>query len=176
MTAPSTYLRVKREEATRRRLELAKMLRDDPKATNLALAKALGVNRDTIAGDRKVIMEELKKTTMDETTFYRAKLLTKLEALLEELERRRTTGKFSLVAVDREIVLLKEIKDLMGVKKPVVEKHEVKHTTISFKTSLVGNGKAQEVGTFSLCRSQPPFADAEVVKEPLTLEAGDEQS
>ena len=43
MSGPSQYVREKREEAARRRLELAKLLRDDPKTTNIELAKALGV-------------------------------------------------------------------------------------------------------------------------------------
>jgi len=165
VTAPSTYLRELRDAQATRRLELAKLLRETPDATNLELAKALSVSRNTIAEDRKAIMEEIKKNTLDETAFYRLKLLNKLEALLEVLETRRADkGKFSLQSVDREITLIKEIKDLMGVRKPVVEKFDMKRQPIQFNTVIVStDGKRSEPKTF------------ELLQEPHALGAGHEQ-
>ena len=90
MTAPTGYLRDLREQQTTRRLQLARLLRDDPKATNVELAKTLGVNRDTIALDRKAIMEEMTKNTFTETELMRAEMVNKLESLEAEVQN---TGK-----------------------------------------------------------------------------------
>src|SRR5579862_2755885 len=99
MTAPSTYLRILREAQTRRRLELVKLLQAHPDATNIELAKALSVNRDTIALDRKVIMEELQKETLNETEVLRANLVARLENLDGELERHRNNGKLPVSVI-----------------------------------------------------------------------------
>lgn len=167
MSAPTTYLRQKREEASRRRLELAKMLRDDPKATNKQLAKALHVNRDTIALDRKVIMEELTKSTLTQTEVMRAEMVEELKDLKDEVEKHRKDGKLSLQAVDRLLDITKAIIELTGVRKPVNEKMQVTHRApIQFNTVVVGkDGKERPV----------PIAQAELITEPYVLGDGHEQ-
>jgi len=60
MSGPSQHVRQRREEGARRRLEVAKLLRDDPATTNKQLAAALNVNRNTITLDRKLMIEDLK--------------------------------------------------------------------------------------------------------------------
>lgn len=86
MTAPSTYLRQLREGAANRRLELAKILRDTPEATNLELAAALNVNRDTIAEDRKFLMVQANQETKTEIQLYRDNQLTRIEEKWDEIE------------------------------------------------------------------------------------------
>ncbi len=166
MSGPSQYVRQRREEAARRRLELAKLLRDDPRATNKQLAKTLNVNRDTIALDRKVIMEELTKTTLTQTESMRAEMVQELESLKDEVEKHRKDGKLSLQAIDRMLDISKAIIELTGVRKPVNEKMQVTHRApIQFNTMIVGSdGKAKA-----------PIAKAEVITEPFALGAGDEQ-
>ncbi|MGE5052912.1 MAG: hypothetical protein ACM3WP_02005 [Acidobacteriota bacterium] len=139
MSGPSQYVRQKREEAARRRLELAKMLRDDPKATNKQLAKALGVNRDTIALDRKAIMEEMTKSTLTETELMRAEMVTKLEALEAEVQLHRKDGKLPITAIDQLLSITKALVELTGCRKPVNEKVTVQHRApIRFNTVIVG--------------------------------------
>lgn len=168
MTAPSQYLRELREGASRRRLELAKLLRDDPKATNIKLAKALGVNRDTIAEDRKVIMEQMTKSTLTETELMRASMVSKLETLEAEVQKHRKDGKLSLSAIDQLLSITKAVIELTGVRKPVVEKHDVKHRIPRFEAVIVHTDGRE--------RHLPPIADAEVITEPHALGAGNEQS
>jgi hypothetical protein len=164
MSAPTTYLRQKREEAARRRLELAKLLRDDPDATNIQLAKALNVNRDTIALDRKVLVEQITKSTLTETELMRAEMVTELEGLKDEVEKHRKDGKLSLQAVDRLLDITKAIIELTGVRKPVNEKMQVTHRApISFKTVIVRTGGEER-----------PLLDAEVIT-PHALGDGNEQ-
>lgn len=170
MTAPSQYLRELREGALRRRLELAKLLRDDPKATNIELAKALGVNRDTIAEDRKVIMEQMTKSTLTETELMRAEMVNRLEILEAEVQKHRKDGKLSLSAIDQLLSITKAVIELTGVRKPVVEKHDVKHRIPRFETVIVHTDGSGRV------RRSPPIADAEVITEPHALGAGNEQS
>jgi hypothetical protein len=86
MTAPTTYLRQLREGATRRRLELTKLLRDDPTATNVALAKVLGVNRDTIAEDRKFLMSQATNEAQSEMQLYREDQLARIADKWEQIE------------------------------------------------------------------------------------------
>jgi multidrug efflux pump subunit AcrA (membrane-fusion protein) len=167
MTAPSHHLRQKREEAARRRLELAKLLRDDPKATNIALAKTLGVNRDTIALDRKEIMEQMTKSTLTETELMRAEMVSKLESLEAEVQLHRRDGKLPITAIDQLLSITKALVELTGCRKPVNEKMQVTHRApITFNTVVVGaDGKETPVG---------PTIDAELLTEPYALEAGDE--
>ena len=121
-------------------------------------------------------MENLKERTMTETELLRAELVQKLDGLVAEVEKHRKDGKLSLGAIDQVLSITKAVIELTGARKPVVEKHLHKHTPISFTTSVVGrdadgNHVNRKVGTFSV--TPVPFAQAEVITEPLTLEAGD---
>jgi hypothetical protein len=167
MSGPSRYVRQKREEAARRRLELAKLLRDDPKATNIDLAKALNVTRNTIALDRKEIMEQMTKSTLTETELMRAEMVTKLETLEAEVQLHRKDGKLPITAIDQLLSITKALVELTGCRKPVNEKLQVTHhPPIRFNTVIVGrDGKK---------RPALPTLNAEVITEPYTLEAGDE--
>ena len=178
MSGPSQYVRQKREEAAHRRLELAKLLRNDPKATNVALAKTLGVNRDTIALDRKAIMEQMTKSTLTETELMRAEMVNKLESLEAEVQKHRKDGKLSLSAIDQLLSITKAVIELTGVRKPVNEKLQVTHRApIRFNTVIVPTRPEH--------RLQPPTPNHvwseedggwlhQTPKTPLTLEAGDE--
>jgi hypothetical protein len=160
MSAPTTYLRQKREEAARRRLELAKLLRDDPDATNIQLAKALKVNRDTIALDRKVLVEQITKSTLNETEQMRAEMVTKLEALEAEVQLHRKDGKLPITAIDQLLSITKALVELTGCRKPVNEKMQVTHRApIHFRVTSVNT-------------SVKPVID---IKEPLALGDGNEQ-
>jgi hypothetical protein len=177
MTAPSSYLRCLREEQTTRRLGVAKALREAPEITNVQLATMFGVSRNTIQLDREAIMQQLVASTKTETELLRDGLVKKLEGLVAEVEKHRKDGKLSLGAIDQVLSITKAVIELTGARKPVVEKHEVQHRTISFRTSIVGkdpSGKMinNNLGTFSLTQRSAPITQAEVV-EPLTLEAGD---
>ena len=168
MTAPSQYLRELREEAARRRLELAKLLRDDPKATNIELAKALNVTRNTIADDRKAIMEQLQNDAKTEIELLRDEMVKKLEVLEAEVQKHRKDGKLSLAAVDRLLDITKAVIELTGVRKPVNEKLQVTHRApIKFETVIISTDGSR--------RPVAPIVDAEVITEPFALGAGDEQ-
>ena len=169
MTAPSQYLRELREGAARRRFELAKLLRDDPKATNIELAKALNVTRNTITEDRKAIMEQITKSTLTETELMRADMLKEFEALKAEVEKHRKDGKLSLQAVDRLLDITKAIVELTGVRKPVNEKLAVTHRArIEFATRII---PSREPGGVIFGEHVKPVIE---IKEPFALGAGDE--
>lgn len=139
MGGPSQYVRQKREQAAQRRLELVKLLRANPKLTNKVLAKTLGVTRDTIALDRKIIMESIVKNTINQTELMRAEMVQRLEALEAEVEKHRKDGKLSLSAVDRLLDITKALVELTGCRKPVNEKLAVTHRALPmFRTSVVG--------------------------------------
>jgi DNA-binding CsgD family transcriptional regulator len=151
MTAPSTYLRQLYEAAARRRLEVAKLLRDNPAATNKQLAAALNVSRNTISLDRKIMIEDLKNQTLTETELLRQAMVSRLESLNTELELHRKDGKLSVNAVHEMLLVHRSIIELLGIRKPVTEQLEIKKRTISFHTTMVGgpNG-AQDKGVCSL--------------------------
>ncbi|HEX6822682.1 MAG TPA: hypothetical protein VF123_11540 [Candidatus Sulfotelmatobacter sp.] len=156
MSGPSQYVREKREAASQRRLELAKLLRENPKLTNIALAKTLGVNRDTIADDRKVIMKQLQISTLTETEQLRREMCDRLVALNEELELHRKDGRLPVGVIHEQHLINRSIIELLGVRKPVVEKLEVSKRTVSFTTTIVGtkDGTKSEPKTFTLEQKQ----------------------
>jgi hypothetical protein len=174
MTAPSTYLRELREGAARRRLELAKLLRDDPTATNISLAKSLGVNRETIALDRKAIMETLTKSTLSETELLRTEMVKKLDGLITEVEKHRKDGKLSLSAIDQMLSITKALVELTGCRKPVNEKLDVRHRTFPmFRGIIIGGPQPSPDHVWS----EPDrgwIRKDQLIKEPLTLEATNE--
>lgn len=166
MTGPSPYVRQKREEAARRRLELAKLLRENPEATNIQLAKVLNVNRDTIALDRKALMEMVKNDAKTETELLRGEMVQKLEGLEAEVQKHRKDGKLPLAAIDQLLSITKAVIELTGVRKPVNEKMQVTHRApIQFRTLIVNaDGKERPI----------PIAPAEVITEPHALGDGNE--
>lgn len=163
MTAPSQYLRDLREQRESRRLGVAKALRETPNATNIELAKVFRVTRDTIAEDRKAIVEQLKQQTMNETEALRADMVRRLEHLNQELELHRKSGKLPVGVIHEMMLVHRSIIELLGIRKPVVEKLEIKKRTISFRTTIVGgDGVPTEPKVFSVTQKQ------------LTMGAGDE--
>ena len=142
---------------------MAKVLRETPNATNIELAKVFGVNRDTISEDRKAIVEQLKQQTMTETEALRAEMVQRLEHLNTELELHRKSGKLPVGVIHEMMLVHRSIIELLGIRKPVVEKLEVSKRSISFTTSIVGEGVRTEPKTFT------------VVNKQLTLGAGDER-
>ncbi len=159
MSGPSQYVRECREAAATRRLEIVKLLKGDPTITNIELAKRLDVSRNTITLDRRAIMEALQKSTLTETEQLRSEMVGKLEDLNGELEKHRKDGKLPIGVVHEMLLVHRTLIEMLGIRKPVVEKLEVKRTDIKFKTTIV--------------RTDLNFTQAEVVK-PLTLEAGND--
>ncbi len=162
MTAPSTYLRQLHEAAARRRLEIAKILRDAPATTNKQLAQALNVSRNTITQDRTIMVEQLKKETTNETEALRAEMVQRLEHLNQELELHRKSGKLPVSVIHEMMLVHRSIIELLGIRKPVVEKLEIKKRTISFTTSIIGvdpNGVQPEPKVFSVTQRQLVLGD-----------------
>lgn len=164
MSGPSAYTRRRQllEEQARRRLEIAQILRADPSTTNLQLAEKLNVSRNTIALDRKAIMEELKSKTLDETEELRFAMVQRLERLDVELELHRKGGKLPVGVLHEMHLVTRSMIELLGVRKPVVEKLEVRKRTISFQVQTVSTADGKPV-------AEPKIFE---FKEPLTLEAG----
>ena len=160
MTAPSQYLRDLREQRESRRLGVAKALRDTPNATNIELAKVFRVTRDTIAQDRKAIVEEIRKQTTNETELLRADMVQRLEHLNNELELHRKSGKLPVSVIHEMMLVHRSIIELLGIRKPVTEHLEVKKTTLRFETTIAGirqpdGGITQsEPKSFELVRNQ----------------------
>jgi|ERR1700728_235104 len=167
MTAPSTYLRQLHEAAARRRLEIARILRDAPATTNKQLAEALNVSRNTIALDRKIMVDDLRNQTRTETELMRAEMVGKLESLNEELEKHRTDGKLPISAVHEKLLVHRSIIELLGIRKPVVEKMEVKRTSVLFETSVVSVVDGRPI------QSEPKVF--ELVNKKLALTEGDHE-
>jgi hypothetical protein len=112
------------------------MLHVDSSLTNLSLAAKLGVHRNCIAGDRKMIVDQLQQSTLTETELLRSGLLKKLEELEDEVFKHRKDGRLSLGAIDQLLSICKATIELCGARKPVVEKKLVKHTPIQFQTFI----------------------------------------
>ncbi len=168
MTAPSQHLRDLREQRDSRRLGVAKALRDTPNATNIELSKVFGVTRDTIAQDRKANMEMMTQSTLTETELLRADMLQKLEHLNTELELHRTDGKLPVSVIHEALLVTRSIIELLGVRKPVVEKLEVRRSSVKFETSIV---RTQVVdGKPVGARTEPQ--QFELVRKTLSLTEG----
>lgn len=154
MSGPSQYVRQKREEGARRRLEVAKLLRDDPATTNKQLAAALNVSRNTITLDRKTMIEDLKNQTLTETELMRAEMVGRLESLNTELELHRRDGKLPVSVIHEALLVNRSIIELLGIRKPVVEQLEIKKRTISFHTTTVGPNGVVDKGLCSISTKQ----------------------
>jgi len=90
--SPASIVRIRndREARARRHVELAKMLRDNPQATNIELANALNVDRHTITSDRLALMNQTTNEALTETQFYREDQLTRITAKWEEIVSDKT--------------------------------------------------------------------------------------
>jgi hypothetical protein len=164
-------LRELREATARRRLELAKLLRNDPTTTNVSLAKSLNVSRNTIAEDRKAIMEQMTKSTLSETELLRADMVKKLDGLVAEVEKHRKDGKLSLSAIDQMLSITKALVELTGCRKPVNEKLDVRHREFPMFRGIIIGGPQPSLDHVW---SEPDRGW--VRKDQLLLEAGDEQN
>lgn len=122
MSLPVQHLRDKREARDKRRLAIAQALRENPKLTNIELAAKFDCSRNTIHFDRLAIVEQLKMSTLTETEQLRASMVNRLESLAEEVEAHRRSGKLSLQAIDRLIVITREVIALTGCRKSVTQK------------------------------------------------------
>ena len=171
MTTPTQHLRSLRghlrkrlEQREVRRLAVAKALRESCELTNIALGKMFNVTRETIALDRKAIVEELINSTKTETEQLRDGLVKKLEALEAEVQLHRKDGKLPFTAIDQMLAITKTVIELTGARKPVVEKREVQRMEpIKFTTSVGRSPAALQEPT------EPPFVPAEVVQPPRLM-------
>jgi hypothetical protein len=107
--ASITKIRNDRENRVRRHVELARLLRDNPDATNIELARALNVNRDTIAEDRKHLMSIASGEAKTEMIIYREQQLAELIQLRDVLQdpaiRPDRKVELTLAIIDREMRL-----------------------------------------------------------------------
>ena len=97
MTPPSNQIRSLRgsnrarlERQSSRRLGVAKVLRETPNATNVELAQLFDVDRDTVAEDRKFLMNQVNDNALTETQLYRADQLTRIQEKWGEIESDET--------------------------------------------------------------------------------------
>jgi|HubBroStandDraft_2_1064218.scaffolds.fasta_scaffold21234_4 hypothetical protein len=160
------YRRQLQEAAARRRLEIAKLLRDTPSTTNIMLAKALNVSRNTITLDRRVIVEQLSNQTLTETESLRADMVDRLENLNKELELHRKDGKLPISVIHEGLLVTRSIIELLGVRKAVTEQLEVRKRTISFTTTIVGTKTGET--------REPRVCSVELVQKSLALTEGDQ--
>jgi hypothetical protein len=107
--ASITKIRSDREARARRHLELARLLRDNPNATNIELAKALRVSRNTIAEDRKHLMSIASEEAKTEMVLYREQQLAELIELRDVLSDPKIKPdrkvELTLAIIDREMRL-----------------------------------------------------------------------
>jgi DNA-binding XRE family transcriptional regulator len=162
MTAPSQYLRDAREQRDKRRLEIARALREEPGLTNVQLAERFGVHRNTIQEDRDALIEQVRANSTTETELLRADMCARLESLNAELELHRRDGKLPVSAIHEMMLVHRSIIELLGVRKPVTEKIEwQQNRTIRFEAEIVPSPR-------------PKVIDGEVV-EPRLLK-GDQDT
>jgi transcriptional antiterminator len=154
MTAPSQLLRDLREQRDKRRLAVAKALRDEPGLTNVQLAEKFNVSRNTIKEDRDALIEQVRANSTTETELLREQMCKRLESLNSELELHRRDGVLSVRAIHEMILVHRSIIELLGVRKPVTEKLEVRERrVIAFATTIIP--------------SPPKAIDGEVVQQKL---------
>jgi hypothetical protein len=107
--ASITKIRNDREARARRHIELSRLLRDNPDATNIELARALHVNRDTIAEDRKHLMSIASGEAKTEMVLYREQQLAELVELRDVLQDPKIKPdrkvELTLAIIDREMRL-----------------------------------------------------------------------
>jgi DNA-binding CsgD family transcriptional regulator len=176
MSGPSQYVRQCREEAAKRRLEIAKLLREDASLTNIILAVRLNVSRNTVTSDRKAIMEKLVQDTKTETELLRDGLVKKLEGLVAEVELHRKDGKLSLSAIDQVLSITKAVIELTGARRAVIEKTVNRHDHVlpQFTTKPSKDGKRldwvkTDQGWKQVEVAPPQVIKAEFITEPAKL-------
>ncbi|HKV79774.1 MAG TPA: hypothetical protein VJP02_16615 [Candidatus Sulfotelmatobacter sp.] len=107
--ASITKIRSDREARARRHIELARLLRDAPDATNIELAKSLHVSRNTIAEDRKHLMNIVSGEAKTEMVIYREQQLAELVDLRDVLSDPKIKPdrkvELTLAIIDREMRL-----------------------------------------------------------------------
>lgn len=114
--ASITKIRNDREARVRRHVEIARLLRDDPRYTNVELARMLNVSRNTIAEDRKHLMSVVSNEAKNEMQIYREDQLTRIAAKWDEIENDQTmTGAEKHLAWSR---WMKLEMDLRGTAAP----------------------------------------------------------
>lgn len=160
MTYPSQHLRDAREQRDKRRLDIAKALREEPGLTNVQLAERFNVHRNTIQDDRDALIEQVRANTLNETELLREDMCKRLESLNGELELHRKDGKLPVSAIHEMMLVHRSIIELLGVRKPVTEKVQWEQTKpITFRTVIVGT---------KLVEGNPmPVIDGEVVEPRL---------
>ncbi len=119
--ASITKIRSDREARARRHIELARLLREDPEATNIELAKALHVNRDTIAEDRKHLMSIASGEAKSEMVLYREDQLTRIAEKWDEIESDETmSGAEKHLAWSRWMKLEMDLRGTAAPSKSIV--------------------------------------------------------
>ena len=91
-------------------------------------------------------MEELKQSTLSETEQLRVTMLGRLQHLLDEIELHRKDKKLPIGLIHEMHLVTRSMIELLGVRKPIVERLEVRKKSITFQTYI---GQAP-VGTFTL--------------------------
>jgi hypothetical protein len=162
MTAP--YLQKLREQREHRRLRVAQLLRDNPSLTNQELVKALGpnpltitdscpegksYNRETIAEDRKFLMEQITQQTVLTVEEYRQQQLDRCRDDREELEDLRARLVDHLIPPIEAIDLALKIID----RRDKVDEREMKLTGTaapSRSETLNLNANAEDMDEYRL--------------------------
>ena len=95
-------------------------------------------------------------------------MLQRLESLQAELELHRKDGKLSVSVIHEALLVTRSIIELLGVRKPVVEKLEVRRSTVKFETQIINTKivDGKPVGEFSEPRQ------CELVRKTLALTEG----
>jgi hypothetical protein len=95
-------------------------------------------------------MEQLHKSTLDETEQMRFEMVERLEHLNKECELHRSDGKLPVGVIHEVLLVTRSMIELLGVRKAVVERLEVKKHTVSFRTFI---GK-EDQGKFEMTTKQ----------------------
>lgn len=181
MNSSLGYLRRRREAAARRRLEVARILRDDPNATDIQIAEALQVSRNTIREDRRQNLDLVRDETGVEVEEYR-------EEVLDELAELQLDLKNPVIKPDRKIELALSILDRITELKipPFTKKAIVGHQSLGQLNALGLECQVilQDLGTsdqdqavamlkeFAKSRKKPVVVDAMILRDDPRLTEG----
>jgi hypothetical protein len=135
--ASITKIRNDREARARRYVELARLLRENPQATNVELAEILHVNRDTIAEDRKQLMTLARNEAVTETQLYREDQLTRIQQKWEEIESDETmTGAEKHLAWSRWMKLEMDLRGTAAPTRSISANVDVNQQVIPIEQQL----------------------------------------